>query len=118
MWPWSRRQRQCEFEWEWLSRWPTPRCILNRGHEGPHTDGGRRTAGAAGNGGVMATVNVSAALKVVVEYVGCEGDHHRMWVIDQMVRHLTGPDYEGWIRRFEHGEEGPHTYEWDVGIAP
>ena len=27
-------------------------------------------------------------------------------------------DYVEWVNNFENGEEGPHTYEWDIGIAP
>lgn len=47
-----------------------------------------------------------------------DGAHHKMWVIDQMVRALTGDVYVDWVRAFEDGEDGPHTYEWDQGIAP
>ena len=66
--------------------------------------------------------------------VGCtDGAHHKMWVIDQIVRILTGceineygyvdqsglnEEYREWVARFEAGEDGPHTYEWDTGIAP
>lgn len=71
-----------------------------------------------------------------------DGAHHKMWVIDQMVRALTGcpmvkrtaidcngrkygyeaqgesPEYLAWVKEFEAGEDGPQTYEWDTGIAP
>lgn len=46
-----------------------------------------------------------------------DGGHHKMWVIDQMVRILTGDNYHVWVSSFE-GEDGPDTYEWDEGIAP
>ena len=49
---------------------------------------------------------------------GIDGAHHKMWVIDQMVRALTGPNYERWVRAYCDGEDGPDTYEWDTGIAP
>ena len=26
--------------------------------------------------------------------------------------------YHAWVMDFENGSDGPHTYEWDVGIAP
>jgi len=76
------------------------------------------------------------------EYGAYDGSHHKMWAIDQMVRALTdckmvktkikdcnGQDYEyetqgeseeykQWIKDFRNGEDGPNTYEWDVGIAP
>lgn len=46
------------------------------------------------------------------------GDHHKAWIIDQILRIVTGDNYEQWVKEFEDGEDGPHTYEWDVGIAP
>jgi len=39
-----------------------------------------------------------------------EGDHHRMWVIDQMVRALIPEAYTEWVAGLD--------FEWDVGIAP
>jgi phosphatidylserine/phosphatidylglycerophosphate/cardiolipin synthase-like enzyme len=53
--------------------------------------------------------SIEAAL-VVAEDAIYEGDHHRMWVIDQMVRILAGDNYEQWVLE----REG----EWDTGIAP
>ncbi len=46
------------------------------------------------------------------------GDWHKMWVIDQMVRTLTGDGYDKWVKSFRNGEDGPNTYSWDVGVAP
>jgi len=61
---------------------------------------------------------VKDAISLAVAYGGIHGDHHKAWVIDQMVRKLAGPDYEKIVAEAEAGEDGPHTYEWDVGIAP
>lgn len=71
-----------------------------------------------------------------------DGDHHKQWVIDQMVRHLTGcpmidkkgvdhrgneytyqtlgesEEYLQWVRAYCDGEDGPETYEWDEGTPP
>ena len=82
------------------------------------------------------------ALTYVSTYGGIDGGHHKMWVIDQMVRALTGcpmvkkkatdcngKEYEyetqGESRAYKKlvkeacaGEDGPDTYEWDKGIAP
>lgn len=33
---------------------------------------------------------IERALKLAVKYGGIDGDHHKAWVIDQMVRELTG----------------------------
>lgn len=74
---------------------------------------------------------------------GCDGEHHKQWVIDQMVRALTGcpmvmvlnpsanggaglmveaqgesAEYRQWVADVKAGEDGPETYEWDTGIAP
>ena len=44
--------------------------------------------------------------------------HHKAWIIDQIVRSLTGELYGEWVKEYENGEDGPHTYLWDIGIAP
>jgi hypothetical protein len=50
---------------------------------------------------------------------GCvDGAHHKMWVIDQMIRILAGDKYDDIIKEACNGEDGPDTYSWDVGIAP
>jgi hypothetical protein len=59
-----------------------------------------------------------AALDVAFRYAGFDGGHHKQWVIDQMVRALTGDKYEEWVAKFKAGEDGPDTYGWDEGIAP
>jgi len=42
----------------------------------------------------------------------------KQWVIDQMVRRLTGPYYPKWVAAFETGEDAPQTYRYDTGTAP
>ena len=60
---------------------------------------------------------ISDALQIPAN--GCpDGDHHKMWIIDQMVRALTGPKYFEWVGKFCIGEDGPETYNWNKGIAP
>lgn len=69
---------------------------------------------------------INNALDLAVEYGGIDGDHHKAWVIDQMIRELTGcPDalgeseeYREFVRKARDGEDGPETYDWDTGIAP
>jgi hypothetical protein len=61
---------------------------------------------------------IAAALEVAERFGSTDGAHHKAWVIDQMVRALTGDEYAATIRRWKDGEEGPETYEWDEGIAP
>lgn len=71
-----------------------------------------------------------------------DGDHHKAWIIDQTVRILTGcptitkkavgkdgeeytylalgesDEYHKFLREYADGQDGPHTYRWDVGVAP
>lgn len=62
-----------------------------------------------------------------IAYKGGNPDeaHHKQYIIDQMIRALTGCDedneteeYKEWVGHFEDGEDGPNTWEWDTGIAP
>lgn len=61
---------------------------------------------------------IHKALEIARNYGGIDGSHHKDWVIDQMVRMLTGQVYEDVIKKICNGEDGPNTYYWDVGIAP
>lgn len=54
------------------------------------------------------------ALMFAMSYGQDDGAHHKMWVIDQMVRAITGDAYEAMIKFYE--EDG--KYEWDTGVAP
>ena len=50
-----------------------------------------------------------------------DGAHHKTWVVDQMVRALTGSDYEQWVLDYEDNDEGIDPEDrnhWDTGIAP
>lgn len=44
---------------------------------------------------------IKEAVAIGLRYGQVDGSHHRLWVIDQMLRKLLGDDYE-----------------WDTGIAP
>jgi hypothetical protein len=86
---------------------------------------------------------IGEALDVAINYAQIDGGHHKMWVIDQMVRHLTGcptvmghgissgngepfvyetlgesEDYLEFIRVHNVDDDGEEQYEWDKGIAP
>jgi hypothetical protein len=64
------------------------------------------------------TDRILSALDVAMRYGSIDGAHHKMWVIDQMVRALTQAGYPDWVAGHNAGEDGPDTYEWDEGIAP
>lgn len=61
---------------------------------------------------------IEDALEVARRHGGHDGEHHKAWVIDQMVRALLGDRYEAWVADAKAGDDGPDTYEWDEGIAP
>jgi hypothetical protein len=61
---------------------------------------------------------INAALLVARQYSQIDGAHHKAWVIDRMVRALTGDGYEAWVREHKAGVHGPDTFEWDEGIPP
>lgn len=61
---------------------------------------------------------VQLATDLALEFGQTDGSHHKAWVIDQMVRILTGDRYEQVITEWREGEDGPETYSWDEGTAP
>jgi len=78
----------------------------------------------------------------IAEMGGIDGAHHKQFVIDQIVRALTGcsieqrrgidcygrlyeyeimvpnDEYSTWVMAYCAGEDGPETYSWDCGVAP
>lgn len=58
------------------------------------------------------------AIDLAVRFGGVDGENHKAWVIDQMVRILAGKDYDRVVREAKAGEDGPDTYRWDTGVAP
>lgn len=55
---------------------------------------------------------VAKALDVLTTAMVTEGEHHKVWYIDQAVRFLTGDEYSNFVKQFEK-EKG---VEWDRGI--
>lgn len=68
----------------------------------------------------MSADRIEKALECANNYGGIDGEHHKTWVIDQMVRALCGTEaaYRQWVANHCDGEDGPNTYGWDTGIAP
>lgn len=60
---------------------------------------------------------IKKALSIAWQYGQIDGSHHKMWVIDQMVRALLEEDYNGWVEAYET-PYGKDYWEWDTGIAP
>ena len=61
---------------------------------------------------------IDDAISLAVQYGGIDGSHHKDWVIDQIVRKLSGDRYEQIVKDAKAGEDGPDTYSWEEGIAP
>lgn len=78
---------------------------------------------------------IALALEMIDRFGGNDGAHHKTWVIDQVVRALTGcpvlrihgngfkeldknAEYENWVAQHCDGSDGPDTYEWEEGIPP
>ena len=73
------------------------------------------------NGSIEAdrhTDKEDSVLSLITEWGGIDGGHHKQWLLDQIVRALTGDRYDKWISDYELGDSGPETYKWDEGIAP
>lgn len=63
---------------------------------------------------VVRGADIEKALDVAYRYGQTEGGHHRVWVIDQMVRVLVGQGYAAWVSAYQ----AEYGCEWDTGIAP
>lgn len=85
---------------------------------------------------------IEVALRIASEWGGVDGDHHKAWTIDQIVRALTGcptvikaakdfrglpysyeaqgesDEYRAFVAGHNQGEDREHTYQWNEGIAP
>ena len=53
------------------------------------------------------------ALGVAWDFGDAEGASHRQWVINEMVKALTGHGYESWVADWEEDHPG---YDWDRGV--
>jgi hypothetical protein len=61
---------------------------------------------------------IEDALAVAFENGNVEGEHHKQWVIDQMVRALLGPEYSVWVERHNADNASKDYPPWDIGTAP
>lgn len=57
---------------------------------------------------------IARALDIANNYGTIDGAHHKMWVIDQMVRVLVGLE-TSYHKNYNSEDE---DYPWDTGIAP
>lgn len=85
---------------------------------------------------------IERTLKLITKYGSTDIAEHKQWLLDQLVRTLTGcpvvetleldargkpytykklgmnDTYLQWIKDYRSGGNGPETYDWDTGIAP
>lgn len=62
---------------------------------------------------------IEQALEIAFRYSQFDGENHKAWAIDQMVRALTGHDYAEWIAEYEGDPDDENNhYTWDEGRAP
>lgn len=57
------------------------------------------------------------AKKMIIQYGGFDGSHHKNWCLDQTFRVLTGDNYLKDVHNACCDEDG-EEYEWNTGIAP
>jgi hypothetical protein len=62
----------------------------------------------------IVTSKVSLALDMAARYGCIDGKQYQMWLIDQMVRALTGDGYAQWVKYFNCNS----AVKWDTGSAP
>lgn len=63
---------------------------------------------------------VEKALEIAFKFASFDGNHHKAWAIDQMVRALCRSEekYQAWVAEYEKPLENGDRYEWYTGIAP
>lgn len=54
---------------------------------------------------------IERAIELACRYAGTDKMHHFQWVLDQMVRELTGERYIQIMADAIAGEDGPNTYK-------
>jgi hypothetical protein len=57
---------------------------------------------------------VDEAIEMILNNGSIDGGHHKMWLLDQILRMLLEDEYDAVIKRFENDGE----FYWDTGIAP
>ena len=66
-------------------------------------------------GGTHEFCRPSIVARLATRYGQIDGEHHKQWLIDQMLRASLENMYDDWVKKMNSDED----YEpWDVGIAP
>lgn len=57
---------------------------------------------------------INNAIETVVYIMGIDGDHHKVWALDKVIKDLAPRRYDNIVKKFEL-ETG---MDWDTGIEP
>lgn len=60
----------------------------------------------------LADCHIREALEAIQ---GVDDAHHKQWIIDQVVRALTGDGYADWVHKYNEGDCRAY---WDEGMPP
>lgn len=47
--------------------------------------------------------SIQAAMRIIEDFGGIDGEHHKTWVIDQIARAPLGDGYEPWLAAYRAG---------------
>jgi len=63
----------------------------------------------------MDRTGIDVAVEFAERFGMIDGEHHKQWVIDQMLRKLLADGYDEWVVKMN---ADPEYSAWDTGIAP
>ena len=61
---------------------------------------------------------------LITQHGGTDGGHHKQWLLDRIIRHVTGDGYDDWCKAYRGQWIDDDEYtgweypDWDTGIAP
>ncbi len=61
---------------------------------------------------------IEEAIQLASESMAYDGEHHKVWYIDQIVRVLAGDKYDEVVKESKKDENGEDAHRWDEGIQP
>lgn len=62
----------------------------------------------------MLKTRIEEAIDIATYVMAIDGDHHKVWGLDQIVKVLAAENYDDVVKEFE-GETGK---DWDEGTRP
>ena len=114
--PWPKTENSCSKLFQVLTDRRTFREYLTTKNKMMETYFGTSVADKIVSSQVLSeTKRINDAIDVAWKSGGVGGDHHKAWVIDQMLRKLlSSTEYNDFLTEYEKSGE----YKWDPGVAP